>query len=230
MKSLIFSAIVIIAFACTDVEKYYFVYSDGEWVQVEEDPRPDNNLDSKDAEIIVENSDNENIAVSDEEENDDLVDFDGAEEENYDGDFVFVEQEDNFDVDFISNLDEETLLSDEDVFIDYCTEMKDRQGVLINGEYSDGANPGNTKTILTISLLSQTVKNNCLITLASSSIGLLNNLSFEATSTPIKKLPITCQNTDCFLYLEFFSPNTLKIRLFNANTLDTILDSSFLRK
>lgn len=229
MKSLIFSAIVIIAFACTNVEKYYFVYADGEWVQVEEDPRPDND-EEKEIEDVTENSDNENIAVGDEEEDDGLIDFDDVEEENYDGDFVFVEQEDTFDVDFISNLDEETLLSDEDVFIDYCTEMKDRQGVLINGEYSDGANPGNTKTILTISLLSQTVKNNCLITLASSSIGLLNNLSFEATSTPIKKFPITCQNTDCFLYLEFFSPNTLKIRLFNVNTLDTILDSSFLRK
>jgi len=99
MKSLIFSAIVIIAFACTNVEKYYFVYADGEWVQVEEDPRPDNSLDNKDAEIIVENSDNENTAVSDEEENDDLVDFDDADREGEnDDDFLMPNYCENVEV------------------------------------------------------------------------------------------------------------------------------------
>ncbi len=67
MKSLFFFAIVIVIFACTNVEKYYFVYADGEWVQVEEDPRPDNG-EEKEIEDVTENSDNENIAVSDDSE------------------------------------------------------------------------------------------------------------------------------------------------------------------
>lgn len=68
MKSLFVFAVVLMMIACTNVEKYYFVYADGEWVQVEEDPRPDNSLDNKDAESIVENGDNENVAVNDDGE------------------------------------------------------------------------------------------------------------------------------------------------------------------
>lgn len=115
MKSLIFSAIVIIAFACTNVEKYYFVYSDGEWVQVEENPMADKEQD--DFDVVPEAGDNENVAVNDDGE---AINEEGTDP---DSDSIYPDEENPEEIlpdEDVEETDETTVVPDDDFCDNPC--------------------------------------------------------------------------------------------------------------
>jgi len=89
MKSLFVFMIVLTTIACTNVEKIYFSCNEDytDCTQLENDPRPDNTLDNKDAEGLVENGDNENVAVNDDDE---VI---NEEDTEPDGDSFFPDEE-----------------------------------------------------------------------------------------------------------------------------------------
>ena len=235
MKSLIFSFAIIIMAGCgeTVVKNYYCdcaSNSDNDTQNVDEESINDQDEILDDYAVEIEETPDEDGFVF--EKDAPTIDDLDQQENEADTDFVVITENelDADNTDSVDLMDENILIPDEDFFVDFCVQMIDNQEIQIDGDYSDGSNRGNTKTVLTISLLSQDSKYNCLVTLHSISFSVLNNLSFEATSTPVKKLPVTCQSTACYLYLDFLNPNVLAIRLFNASTLDAIFDHTFLRK
>lgn len=109
MKSLICFAVVLITIACTETNNYYFVYSDGEWVKVDENPMADK--DHQEVDISQDDSDNENVDVND------------------DGEVVNEEDlEPDEDSNFLDEENPEELLPDQDVAIpdDVCVYLKER--------------------------------------------------------------------------------------------------------
>lgn len=98
----VFYVIIAIAImvSCTNVEKYYFVYADGEWIQVDENPMVDdetvNDLDGSkkpDTDKIIEN-DIDNPADTENENDEDSFIPDPDEEITQDFDYPEIPDED----------------------------------------------------------------------------------------------------------------------------------------
>lgn len=129
MKSLIFFAIALMTIACTNVEKIYFSCNEDytDCTQLENDPRLDNTLDSKDAESLTENGDNENVAVND--------DSDVVNEEDLEPDLdSFLDEENPEELlpeDDVENTDDNPVVPDEDVYVppEPCKEIIFLDGV-----------------------------------------------------------------------------------------------------
>jgi len=214
MKSLFVFMIVLTTIACTNVEKIYFSCNEDytDCTQLENDPRPDNTLDNKDAEGLVENGDNENVAVNDDDE---VI---NEEDTEPDGDSFFPDEE-----------NPEEILPDEDLFVDLCVNMADNNKESMDGNYKKADDINGSTIVLTIILTSQTEKNNCLICFYSDTILELNGLCIEATTMPINGLPLKFNNEDCTLYSHFTDIyNVLRIEISRNSDLETVFVQDFL--
>lgn len=126
MKSLICFAVVLITIACTETNNYYFVYSDGEWVKVDENPMADK--DHQEVDISQDDSDNENVDVNDDGEVVNEEDIEPDEDSN------FLDEENPEEIlpdEGLEITDDVSSFSDDDIYIppEPCKEMMFLEGV-----------------------------------------------------------------------------------------------------
>lgn len=119
---------------------------------------------------------------------------------------------------------------DEDVFVDYCVSVVDIYGEDIAGEYKDNLDESNETTV-SIALISLQKEKTCQIVFTSYYYPILEEISLQTTTLPLKRFPIKYNEDECYLFLEFLDIyNILYIRIVRISDQKDLLDKKFSRK